>query len=68
MVFSRHTKQPIKKAYADIAYFGEPNRSFLNENKIDDGIMIKDTTTAKLTTYEVERNRGFRRSDTLPVP
>ncbi len=27
-VFSRHTKQPIKKAYADKGYFGEPNRSF----------------------------------------
>ncbi|MHA1370930.1 MAG: IS5 family transposase, partial [Promethearchaeota archaeon] len=56
-VFSRHTKQPIEKVYADKAYFGEPNRSFLAENKIADGIMRKDTTTAKLTPYEEERNK-----------
>ena len=47
--FSHHTKQPIQKAYADKGYFGEPNRSFLSENKIEDGIMRKDTTTAKFT-------------------
>ncbi len=56
-VFSRHTKQPINKAYADKGYFGEPNRSFLAENKIEDGIMRKDTKTAKLTPYEIERNK-----------
>ena len=56
-VFSRHTKQPIKKVYADKAYYGEPNRSFLAGNKIGDGIMRKDTTTAKLTEYEIERNK-----------
>ena len=56
-VFSRHTKQPVKKAYADKGYFGEPNRNFLAENKIEDGIMRKDTTTAKLTEYEIERNK-----------
>jgi len=44
-----HTKQPIEKVYADKAYFGEPNRSFLAGNKIQDGIMRKDTTTAKFT-------------------
>jgi len=55
--FSRHTKQSIKKVYADKGYFGEPNRSFLSENKIEDGIMRKDTTTAKLTPYEIERNK-----------
>lgn len=48
-VFSRHTKQPIKKVYADKGYHGEPNRSFLASNKIEDGIMRKDTTTAKFT-------------------
>jgi len=56
-VYSRHTSQPIKKAFADKAYFGEPNRDFLNMNKIEDGIMRKDTTTAKLTSYEKERNK-----------
>ena len=54
---SCHTKEPIKKVYADKGYFGEPNRDFLNMNKIADGIMRKDTTTAKLTDYEKKRNK-----------
>jgi IS5 family transposase len=54
---SCHTKDPIKKVYADKGYFGKPNRDFLNMNKIADGIMRKDTTTAKLTDYEKERNK-----------
>jgi IS5 family transposase len=54
--FSRHTKQKIKKIFADKGYFGEPNREFLSLNKIADGIMRKDTTTAKLTEFEIERN------------
>ncbi len=56
-VFSRHTQHPIHKVYADKGYFGEPNRSFLAENNIEDGIMRRDTTTAKLTPYEIERNK-----------
>jgi len=56
-VFSRHTKQPIKKVYADKGYAGKPNRDFLAENKISDGIMRKDSTTAKLTDLEIERNK-----------
>ena len=56
-VYSRHTSQPIEKAFADKAYFGEPNRNFLSMNNIQDGIMRKDTTTAKLTSYEKERNK-----------
>jgi len=56
-VYSRHTSQPIKKAFADKGYFGEPNRRFLNMNNIEDGIMRKDTTTAKLTSYEKKRNK-----------
>ena len=55
--FSHHTKHPIKKVYADKGYFGEPNRNFLAQNKIEDGIMRKNTTTAKLTPYEIERNK-----------
>lgn len=43
--------------YADKGYYGEPNRSFLNLNKIQDGIMRKDTSTAKITEIEVERNK-----------
>jgi IS5 family transposase len=56
-VFSRHTNKPIKIVYADKGYAGEPNRNFLSENKIADGIMRKDSTTAKLTELEIERNK-----------
>ena len=48
-LFSRHTKQKINKVYADKGYAGKPNRDFLALNKIADGIMRKDSTTAKLT-------------------
>jgi IS5 family transposase len=54
---SCHTEEPIKKIYADKGYFGQPNRVFLNLNDIADGIMRKDTTTAKLTKLEIERNK-----------
>jgi len=54
---SCHTEEPIKKIYADKGYFGEPNRSFLNLNGIEDGIMRKDTTGAKITEIEIERNK-----------
>ena len=56
-IASCHTKEPIKKIYADKGYYGEPNRSFLHLNDIEDGIMRKDTTTAKLTEIEIERNK-----------
>lgn len=56
-VYSRHTKQPIEKVYADKGYAGKPNRDFLALNNIADGIMRKDSTTAKLTEYEKERNK-----------
>ena len=56
-VYSRHTRQKIKKVYADKGYAGKPNRDFLSLNKIADGIMRKNSTTAKLTEYEKERNK-----------
>lgn len=56
-VYSRHTEHPVKKVYADKGYAGKPNREFLNMNNIADGIMRKDTTTAKLTSYEKKRNK-----------
>ena len=56
-VYSRHTKQPIEKVFADKGYAGKPNRDFLALNKIADGIMRKDSTTAKLTEYEKDRNK-----------
>ena len=58
-VFSRHTKQKIKKVYADKGYAGYLNRNFLSTNKIADGIMRKDSTTAKLTETEIERNKSI---------
>jgi len=56
-VYSRHTKQPIEKVFADKGYAGKPNREFLALNNIEDGIMRKDTQTAKLTEYEIDRNK-----------
>jgi transposase, IS5 family len=53
-VYSRHTQQKIEKVFADKGYAGKPNREFLAENKITDGIMRKDSTTAKLTEFETE--------------
>ena len=48
-VYSQHTKQPIEKVFADKGYAGKPNRKFLALNNIADGIMRKDSTTAKFT-------------------
>ena len=56
-IASCHTKDPIEKVYGDKGYYGHPNRAFLHMNGIKDGIMRKDTTTAKLTEIEIERNR-----------
>lgn len=56
-IASCHTKDPIGKVYADKGYYGQPNRGFLHLNKISDGIMRKDTKTAKLTEFEIERNK-----------
>ena len=39
-VASCHTKDPIEKVYADKAYFGQPNRSFLHLNGIKDGLRL----------------------------
>ena len=56
-VYSRHTQQPIEIVFADKGYAGKPNRDFLALNEIADGIMRKDSTTAKLTDFEIERNK-----------
>jgi IS5 family transposase len=56
---SCHTKEPIKKVYADKGYFGKPNREFLVLNKIEDGIMRKTTAGTELTKYEKERNKAI---------
>ncbi len=56
-IASCHTEEPIEKVYGDKGYYGEPNRAFLHLNEIQDGIMRKDTTTAKLTEIEIQRNK-----------
>jgi len=56
---SCHTKEPIKKVYADKGYFGKPNREFLSLNNIEDGIMRKATIGTELTEYEKERNKAI---------
>ncbi|MCP3876041.1 MAG: transposase [Desulfobacteraceae bacterium] len=47
----------IKKVYADKGYTGAPNRRFLALNNIKDGIMRKNNINAKLTDFEIERNK-----------
>ena len=51
--YSRHTKTPIKKVFADKGCAGRANRDFLALNEIADGIMRKDSTTTKLTNHEI---------------
>lgn len=56
---SCHSKEPIKKVYADKGYFGKPNREFLSMNSIEDGIMRKATKGTELTEYETKRNKAI---------
>jgi len=56
---SCHTKEPVKKVYADKGYFGKPNRDFLAMNKFEDGIMRKATKGTELTEYEIARNKSI---------
>jgi IS5 family transposase len=56
-VYSRYTKKPIRKVYADKEYAGAPYLRFLADNGIADGIMRKDTSAAKLTDLEIQRNK-----------
>jgi len=67
-VYSRHTKQKIEKVYADKGYAGAPNRKFLATNEIADGIMRKDTTTAKLTELEIQRNKKISKVRYIACP
>jgi IS5 family transposase len=50
------------EGYADKGYSGGPNSKFLHMNQIEDGIMGKDTKSAKLTDYEKERNKKSSKS------
>ena len=59
VISSMHTNDKIYKVYADKGYAGAPNRGFLALNEIEDGIMRKDSKTAKLTEREIERNKSI---------
>ena len=59
VTYSMHTKDKIQIAYADKGYPGAPNRKFLALNKIRDGIMRKDNVNAKLTDFEIQRNKSI---------
>jgi hypothetical protein len=48
-----------QKGHADKGYTGKPNRDFLALNQIEDGIMRKNSTTAKLTELEIQRNKAI---------
>ncbi len=56
-LYSRRVKHRLVDVYADKAYAGEPNRTFLSMNKLKDGIMRKDEINAKLTEHEINRNK-----------
>ena len=43
--------------YGVKGYYGHPNRAFLHISGINDGIMRKDTTTAKPTELEIRRKK-----------
>ena len=58
VIYSMHANK-IKTAYADKGYAGAPNREFLALNNIKDGIMRKDNVNAKLTDFEITRNRAI---------
>ncbi len=59
VLYSMHTKDKIRTAYADKGYAGAPNRGFLALNHIHDGIMRKDNINAKLTETEITRNKAI---------
>ena len=59
VISSIHTTDKVQTVYADKGYAGGPNRRFLALNKIKDGIMRKDSITAKLTELEVLRNKSI---------
>jgi IS5 family transposase len=57
--YSMHTPEKIEKVFADKGYTGRPNREFLAINNIKDGIMRKNNINAKLTEFEIERNKAI---------
>ncbi len=58
IIYSMHADK-IQDTYADKGYAGAHNREFLALNNIKDGIMRKDNINAKLTDFEIERNKAI---------
>jgi len=59
LLFPVCIKDKIQKVYAAKGYAGAPNCGFLALNNIKDGIMRKNSKTAKLTETEIERNKAI---------
>ncbi|MCF8096173.1 MAG: transposase [Desulfobacteraceae bacterium] len=63
-IFEPHFTNPsvtsiVQRSHADKGYAGEPNRKFLALNDIEDGIMRKDSSNARLTDFEIIRNKAI---------
>ena len=54
---SCHTEQPVKKVYADKGYYGEPNRSFLHLNEIEDGLRLVEPTPRRGSCARIREGR-----------
>jgi len=52
-----HGEKFPRVVYADKGYYGRFNRRFLSMNGIGDGIMRKELVNAKLTDFEIRRNK-----------
>ncbi len=61
VIKSMHTRKKLPKVYADKGYNGRSNREFLHINDMVDWIMRKDERNAKLTAFEIERNKMISR-------
>ena len=59
MISGVHTAEKTETVYADKGYAGEPNRRFLALNNICDGIMRKNSKNARLTDFEITRNKAI---------
>jgi IS5 family transposase len=54
---SCHTEEPVKKVYADKGYYGEPNRSFLHLNEIEDGLRLVEPTPRRGSCARIREGR-----------
>jgi len=57
IIKSLHGDSLPSRVYADKGYCSGLNRVFLNDNNIADGIMRKNLINARLTDFEIQRNK-----------